>query len=300
MTQKTVGFIGLGIMGFPMAKRLLEAGYTLIGHDIRPEPVEALAALGAQKGTSPKDVAARSDVVITMLPDSPDVEAVALGPEGILESARPGSIYVDMSTISPAVAVRVAEAAKAKGVRPLDAPVSGGDIGAQQGTLSIMVGGDEETFREMLPIFQVMGSRINLCGANGAGQIVKTCNQILVGAAVLGMAEALVLGTKAGVDPAKIVDVLLGGVARCGILENRGPRVVQRDFQPGFKAKLHYKDMRIAVAAGQDYQVPMLVSPLVHETLKRMVVAGYGELDHSGIVRVLEEWAGVEVRAFNA
>lgn len=298
MSKQTIGFIGLGIMGKPMSKRLLDAGYPLVVYNRSRAPMEELAALGAQTGTSPKDVAAQSDVVITMLPDSPDVEAVALGPNGIMEGIRPGSIYVDMSTISPKVAVHIAEVGKQKEVRVLDAPVSGGDVGAQQGTLSIMVGGDEATFQEVLPIFQVMGKNITLCGGPGAGQTVKACNQILVGVTIAGVAEALVLGAKAGVDPAKIVQVLGAGLARCGILENRGQRIVQRDFTPGFRCRLHYKDMRIAMAAGQDYGVPFMVTPLVHEMFKRMVVSGQGELDHSGLIRVIEELAGVEVKAF--
>jgi 2-hydroxy-3-oxopropionate reductase len=298
MTRKTIGFIGLGIMGKPMSKRLLEAGYPLVVYNRSTPPMDELAALGARKGTSPQDVAAQSDVVITMLPDSPDVEQVALGPNGIMEGIRPGSIYVDMSTISPKVAVRLAEVGREKGVRVLDAPVSGGDVGAQQGTLSIMVGGDEATFQEVLPIFQVLGKNITLCGGPGAGQTVKACNQILVGVTIAGVAEALVLGAKAGVDPAKIVQVLGAGLARCGILENRGHRIVRRDFAPGFRCRLHYKDMRIAMAAGQDYGVPLLVTALVHEMFKRMVLSGQGELDHCGLIRVVEELAGVEVKAF--
>ncbi|MGQ9583887.1 MAG: 2-hydroxy-3-oxopropionate reductase [Anaerolineae bacterium] len=298
MPHETVGFIGLGIMGRPMARRLLAAGYPLVVHNRSKPPVEELVALGARRGTSPKDVAAQSQVIITMLPDSPDVEQVALGPRGIMEGIRPGSVYVDMSTISPRVAVKVAEAGKEKGARVLDAPVSGGDVGAQQGTLSIMVGGDEETFQQVLPIFQVLGKNVTLCGPHGAGQMVKVCNQILVGVTLAGVAEALVLGAKAGVDPAKIVQVLGAGLARCGVLENRGQRIIQRDFEPGFRCRLHYKDMRIAVSAGQDYGVPLLVTPVVHEMFKRLVVAGQGELDHSGLIRVIEELAGLEVRAF--
>jgi len=298
MTKKTIGFIGLGIMGRPMSKRLLQAGYPLVVHSRSRPPIDELAALGAREGTSPKDVAAQSDVVITMLPDSPDVELVALGPNGVMEGIRPGSVYIDMSTISPKVAQEVAQAGKDRGVEVLDAPVSGGDVGAQQGTLSIMVGGDEETFQEMLPILEVMGRNVTLCGGNGAGQTVKACNQILVGVTIAGVAEALVLGAKAGVDPAKIVQVLEAGLARCGVLENRGQRIVHRDFEPGFRCRLHYKDMRIALAAGQDYGVPLLVTPLVHEMFKRMVVSGQGELDHSGLIRVIEELSDIEVEAF--
>ena len=298
MAKRTVGFIGLGIMGLPMAKNLLEAGYELVVHDINRRRVDELAEQGARQGSSAKEVAAQSHVVITMLPDSPDVELVALGADGIMEGICPGSIYVDMSTISPTVAIRTAEAGASRGVRVLDAPVSGGDVGAQKGTLSIMVGGDEETFNEVLPIFQVFGKSIVLCGRNGAGQTVKVCNQILVAVTIEGVAEALVLGAKAGVDPAKIVQVLTGGLARCGVLENRGERIVNRDFEPGFRCRLHYKDLRIAVAVGQEYEVALPVTALVHEMFKRMELSGRGDLDHTGLVTVIEDMSQILVKRF--
>lgn len=298
MAKETIGFIGLGIMGRPMAKNLVSAGYELVVHDINREPVKELEGLGAKEAFSPKEVAAQSDVIITMLPDSPDVELVALGPDGIMEGICPGSIYVDMSTISPTVAVKTAEAAAEKGVKVLDAPVSGGDVGAQKGTLSIMVGGDEETFNEVLPIFQVLGKNIVLCGDNGAGQTVKACNQILVAITIEGVAEALVLGAKAGVDPAKIVQVLSGGLARCGILGNRGERILNRDFEPGFRCRLHYKDLRIAVAAGQAYEAALPVTSLVHEMFKQMTLSGRGDLDHTGLISVVEELSQIQVKKF--
>lgn len=298
MAKETIGFIGLGIMGRPMARNLVSAGYELVVHDINREPVKELEGLGAKEAFSPKEVAAQSDVIITMLPDSPDVELVALGPDGVMEGIRPGSIYVDMSTISPTVAVKTAEAAAEKGVKALDAPVSGGDVGAQKGTLSIMVGGDEETFNEVLPIFQVLGKNIVLCGDNGAGQTVKACNQILVAITIEGVAEALVLGAKAGVDPAKIVQVLSGGLARCGILGNRGERILNRDFEPGFRCRLHYKDLRIAVAAGQAYEAALPVTSLVHEMFKQMTLSGRGDLDHTGLISVVEELSQIQVKKF--
>ncbi len=296
MAKPTIGFIGLGIMGRPMSRNLLNAGYALVVYDIVKAAVDEIVAAGATAGSSAKDVAARSDVIITMLPDTPDVEKVALGEDGVLAGARPGSIYVDMSTISPVMAEKVAKAGKEKGMRVLDAPVSGGDVGAQKGTLSIMVGGDEATFNEVLPIFQVMG-KATLCGGNGAGQVVKACNQVLVGVTIAGVAEALTLGAKAGVDPAKIVEVLSGGLARCGVLENRGKRIVQRDFAPGFRCRLHYKDMRIIVDAAQAYGVPLPIASQVHELFKRMVVSGRGEYDHTGLITAIEELAGIEVKA---
>ncbi len=298
MGERTIGFIGLGIMGRPMAKNLLNAGYDLVVHDINREPVKELVRLGASEAFSPKEVAAQSDMIITMLPDSPDVELVALGSDGIMEGIRPGSIYVDMSTISPTVAVRIAEAGAKKGVMVLDAPVSGGDVGAQKGTLSIMVGGDEETFKEILPIFQVMGKNIVLCGGNGAGQTVKACNQILIAITIEGIAEALVLGAKAGVDPAKIVQVLSAGAARCGILEIRGERIVNRDFQPGFRCRLHYKDLRIAMAAGQAHEVALPVTALVHEMFKQMTLSGRGDLDNSGLITFVEDLSQIQVKRF--
>jgi len=294
--EKHIGFIGLGIMGQPMARNLLAAGYELVVHDINRDPVGVLVGLGAEEAHSPAEVAARSDLIITMLPDSPDVEEVALGQDGVMAGIRPGSIYVDMSTISPAMAVRTAKAGAEREVRVLDAPVSGGDVGAREGTLSIMVGGDEETFQEVLPIFQVLGKNVTLCGGNGAGQVVKACNQILVGVTIAGVSEALVLGAKAGVDPARIVQVLSGGLARCGVLENRGERIVSRDFEPGFRSRLHYKDLRIAVDAGQTYEVALPVTALVHELFKQMACSGRGDLDHSGLVTLIEDLSGTEVR----
>lgn len=293
--RTTIGFIGLGIMGKPMSRNLMRAGYPLVVYDIVPEAVEAIAREGAQTGASSADVAARSQVVITMLPDSPDVEKAYLGPQGVLEGARPGTVLVDMSTISPTVAVRVASAAAEKGCPMLDAPVSGGDVGAQKGTLSIMVGGDPQTFARVEPILCAMGKPVH-CGESGAGQVVKACNQVLVAVTLVGMAEALVLGTKAGVDPEKIVQVLSGGLARCGVLENRGMRVVQRDFSPGFRIRLHYKDLNIIREAGRAFGVPLPASALAHELFGAAVAAGRGELDHSGIVTVIEDLAKAEVR----
>lgn len=294
--KRTIGFIGLGIMGRPMTKRLLEAGYPLVVYDIVPASVKEIVAAGAKAGSSVKDVSRQVDVVISMLPDSPDVEAVAFGPEGVIENIRPGCTYVDMSTISPTVSQRIAKEAKARGVKVLDAPVSGGDVGAINGTLSIMTGGDQATFDDVMEIFQVLGKRIVLVGGDAAGQVVKACNQIVVALTLEAVAEALVLGSKAGVDPAKIVEVLSGGLARCGVLENRGMRIVNRDFDPGFRIRLHYKDLGIAMAAGKAYDVPLPVTALVHEMFKQLKLMGRGELDHSGIVTLIEDMAQVQVK----
>jgi len=296
MSKPTIGFIGLGIMGKPMARNLLDAGFPLVVHNRSRQAVDELAAAGATAASSPCEVAGGSDVVITILPDSPDVELVALGPDGLLEGAHPGLIYVDMSTIAPAVAIQVAEALAEVGARCLDAPVSGGDVGARQGTLSIMVGGDEATFAEVQPIFDVLGKSAVLCGPNGAGQTVKACNQVLVAVTIAGVGEALTLGAKAGVDPAKIVQVLGAGLARCGILEVRGPRMVHGDFEPGFRLRLHYKDMNIVRQTSKDYQVPLPVTAAVHELFTTAISRGRGDLDHSGLLTVIEDLAGIQAR----
>ncbi len=292
MSNPTVGFIGLGIMGRPMAHNLLNAGYPLVVHNRSRPAVDELVAAGATAARSPRQVAEQSQVVITMLPDSPEVKEVALGASGLIEGAPPGLIYVDMSTIAPAVAVEVAQALTERGVRCLDAPVSGGDVGAQQGTLSIMVGGDQETFDQVKPIFDVLGKSAVLCGPNGAGQTVKACNQVLVAVTIAGVSEALVLGAKAGVDPARIVQVLSGGLARCGVLENRGQRMVRGDFEPGFRVRLHYKDLNIIRQTSRDYGVPLPVTAVVHELFATAMAGERGELDHTGLLTVIEDLAG--------
>ena len=296
MAKPKIGFIGLGIMGRPMSKHLLAAGYELVVHDVVREAVADVVAAGATEAASSKEVAASSEVVITMLPDSPDVEAVALGADGIVEGIKSGSIYVDMSTIAPSVAVAVGDAMAAKGVKCLDAPVSGGDVGAQNAALSIMVGGGDETFDTVKPIFEKMGKNIVLCGPLGAGQTVKACNQVLVAVTIAGVSEALVLGAKAGVDPLKVVQVLSGGLARCGILENRGERMVKGDFDPGFRIRLHHKDLNIIERTGKDYDVPLPVTSVVHELFTKAMDTGKSELDHSGLLTVIEEMAGKEAR----
>ena len=296
MSKPQIGFIGLGIMGRPMARNLLKAGYPLVVHNRSREPVQELVAAGAEEAFSPQEIAQRSQVIITMLPDSPDVEAVALGPDGLIAGASEGDIYVDMSTIAPRIAVKVAAAMAEKGVRCLDAPVSGGDVGAINATLSIMVGGDAETFHEVRPIFEALGKTIVLCGPNGAGQTVKACNQIQVALNIVGMAEALVLGAKAGVDPAIIVQVLSGGYAQSRVMDARGARVIRGDFQPGFRSRFHFKDLNIIMQTGNDYRVPLPVTSLVHELFAAMQAAGRGDLDHTGVITVLEDLAAVQAR----
>jgi 2-hydroxy-3-oxopropionate reductase len=291
---EVIGFIGLGIMGRPMAGNLLRAGHRLIVLDRNPAAAAELISLGAEEAATPAAVAERSEVVITMLPDTPDVEEVALGPQGVLEGIGRGGLYIDMSTVSPMLAERIAQAGSAQGIDALDAPVSGGQVGAEKATLSIMVGGPEAGFRRALPILQSLGKNVVHCGAPGAGQIVKACNQILVALTIEGVAEALTLGACAGVDPARIVQVLGAGLARCGILETRGARMIAGDFAPGFRSRLHYKDLRIALAAGQAYQSPLPATAVVQEMFKQMVTTGRGDLDHTGLLELLQEWARPE------
>ena len=296
MSKPKIGFIGLGIMGKPMAGHLIDAGYELVVHNRNRDAVDELVGRGAAEAHSGKEVAEQSDIVITMLPDSPDVESVALGEGGIIEGAHEGLIFVDMSTIAPSVTTQVGEALAGKGVQSLDAPVSGGDIGAQNATLSIMVGGDEDTFNTVKPLFDVMGQSAVLCGPLGAGQTVKACNQILVAVTIAGVSEALTMGTKAGVDPIKIVQVLSGGLARCGVLENRGERMVNGDFDPGFRIRLHYKDLNIIQKTSNDFGVPLPVTSEVFELFKTAMVKGRGELDHSGLLTVVEDMSDIQAR----
>ena len=296
MSKPKVGFIGLGIMGKPMAGHLIDAGYELVVHNRNRDAVDELVGRGAAEAHSGKEVAEQSDIVITMLPDSPDVESVALGEGGIIEGTHEGLIFVDMSTIAPSVTTQVGEVLAGKGVQSLDAPVSGGDIGAQNATLSIMVGGDADTFNTVKPLFDVMGQSAVLCGPLGAGQTVKACNQILVAVTIAGVSEALTMGTKAGVDPIKIVQVLSGGLARCGVLENRGERMVNGDFDPGFRIRLHYKDLNIIQKTSNDFGVPLPVTSEVFELFKTAMVKGRGELDHSGLLTVVEDMSDIQAR----
>jgi 2-hydroxy-3-oxopropionate reductase len=294
--KKTIGFVGLGIMGKPMARHLLKAGYPLVVHDLNRKPVAELVAEGAAEAFSSREVAERSDWLITMVPDSPDVEKVALGEDGLIEGVKPGTLYADMSSIAPTVAIKVAEALGEKSVRCLDAPVSGGQVGAEQATLSIMVGGDEATFQEFLPIFEKLGKTITLCGKSGAGQIVKACNQVQVALNFVGMAEAVVLGAKAGVDPAIIIKVLSGGYAQTRVMDVRGMKVVQGDFEPGFRSRFHYKDLNIIMKTASDYGVPLPVTSVVHQLYTTMLAQGRGDLDHSGVITVIEDLAGIKAR----
>ena len=292
-----IGFIGIGIMGYHMSRNLIEAGYKLIAYDINENAVQRIVELGVEKRASNKTVAAQSDVVITMLPDSPDVEKAALGPDGIIEGAHNGLIHIDMSSIAPDMAIKVAEKLGEKGVGCLDAPVSGGEVGAQKATLSIMVGGPQDLFNEVLPIFEVLGKTVTLCGPHGAGQTVKACNQIQVALNFVGMAEALVLGAKAGVDPEIIIKVLSGGYAQTRVMDVRGPQVIKGNFAPGFKSKFHYKDLNIIMDTARRLNVPLPATAIAHELFSALIASGGGDLDHSAVIKVIEAMAGIEARS---
>lgn len=287
----TIGFIGTGIMGKPMARNLLKAGYQLVVYNRTPGPMNELTTEGARTASNPREVAAQSNIIITMLPDSPQVQEVMTGEHGVLAGARAKTLVIDMSTISPVVTQQLAQAAQALGVRMLDAPVSGGDVGAQQGTLSIMVGGSTEDFEQARPLFEVLGKTVVHVGGTGAGQVVKACNQIVVALTIEAVSEALVLGSKAGVDPAVILQVLSGGLAANRVMEVRGPNFLQHNFQPGFKIALHQKDLGIALAAGREYGVPLPVTAIVDQMLQALKLRGQGEQDHSALLTLIEDWA---------
>ena len=287
----TIGFIGTGIMGKPMARNLLKAGYQLVVYNRSASSMNELAAEGARTASNPREVAEQSNIIITMLPDSPQVLEVMSGEHGVLAGARANTLVIDMSTISPVVTQQLAQAAQARGVRMLDAPVSGGDVGAQQGTLSIMVGGSAGDFEEAKPLFEVLGKTVVHVGGNGAGQVVKACNQIVVALTIEAVSEALVLGSKAGVDPTVILRVLSGGLAANRVMEVRGPNFLEHNFQPGFKIALHQKDLGIALAAGRDYGVPLPVTAIVDQMLLALKVRGQGEQDHSALLTLIEDLA---------
>lgn len=291
--MESIGFIGLGIMGKPMARNLMKAGYGLVVHNRSLASVEELSREGAKAAFSAQEVAQNSDVVITMLPDSPDVEQVVLGPAGVLEGVRPGMLVVDMSTVAPSTSIKVHEALKAKGVEALDAPVSGGEIGAKEGTLSIMVGGDEKAFERALPILQAMGKNIVRVGGPGAGQVAKACNQVIVALTIQAVAEALTLARKCGVDPGKVREALLGGFAQSRILEVHGKRMLERTFQPGFKIRLHRKDLAIALQTGREQGVALVATAQAAELMDSLLAQGKGELDHSGLALLVEQMAGL-------
>jgi 2-hydroxy-3-oxopropionate reductase len=295
MAEK-IGFIGLGIMGRPMAKNLMEAGYELVLHNRSPEKAEELAEEGnAIAAGSPMEVAEACDIVITMLPDSPDVEAVVAGEGGVLEGIRDGALLVDMSTISPVVTEELSERVREQGASMLDAPVSGGDVGAIEGALSIMVGGSEEDFERARQLFDVLGKVATHVGPTGAGQVVKACNQIVVALTIEAVSEALVLGSRGGVAPEKLVEALSGGLAGSAVMEAKKEKFFSHDFEPGFRIELHHKDLGIALAAGREYGVALPVTAIVDQMLEALKAKGRGDRDHSALLTLLEEGAQHEI-----
>jgi 2-hydroxy-3-oxopropionate reductase len=291
-----VGFVGLGIMGKPMCRNLIKAGHQLTVYDIVPASVAEIAGAGATAADSASAAAAASELTITMLPDGPDVEAAVLGTNGVLEGAQPGSTVVDMSSISPLVAQKVGKACLGKGVQFLDAPVSGGEPKAIDGTLAIMVGGDKATFEKALPLFQAMGSSATLTGPIGAGNVTKLANQIMVACNIAAMGEALVLATKAGLDPEVVFNAVKGGLAGSTVLNAKAPMVISRNFKPGFRIRLHQKDLRNALLAAESLKVSLPFTSLAQQMLISLMNNGRGDLDHSGIVTMLEDMAQIEVK----
>jgi 2-hydroxy-3-oxopropionate reductase len=293
---ETIGFIGLGLMGRPMAKNLLKAGYPLVVHSRSKGPVDELVAAGARAAASPADVARLATRIITMVPDSPDVELVLDGPEGVFTAIQKGTIVIDMSSIAPAVARRLAARASSLGATMLDAPVSGGDIGAAAGTLSIMVGGDAPAFAAVKPLLEVMGNpeKVVRIGDAGAGQLCKLCNQMVIGGTLLAVAEALALARKAGVDAAKVREALLGGFAASRVLEVHGERALKSTYKPGFKTHLYAKDMRNVIGTLAEHDTPAPVAALVQQLLHATMAAGRGEDDNSIMAKTVFELAGLE------
>ena len=293
--MERIGFIGLGVMGKPMARNLVRAGLEVVVHSRSPEPVEELVADGAGRAETPSEVAAGADVVITMLPDTPHVEEVLFGENGVWDGARAGSLVIDMSTIDPTATRRFAGRLAERDVAMLDAPVSGGERGAIDGTLSIMVGGPEEAFERALPILRVLGGNVTYVGDTGAGQIAKACNQLIVAATIQAVGEALVLAAKAGVDPTVVREALLGGFAGSKILEVHGRRMLEGDFTPGFRAALHRKDARIITAVAEELGSPLPSFAVAAAALEALVAAGHGDLDHAALVTLLENSAGTQL-----
>lgn len=295
MPEEKVGFVGLGLMGNPMARNLMEAEYELVVYSRTKEKTERLTSEGAIAAESPREVAEKSDVIITMLPGPPEVKEVVVGTGGLLEGTKEGSLLIDMSTSSPVLARELAQIAGERGVRMLDAPVSGADVGAEEGTLSIMVGGREEDFRRAKSLFEAMGKTVVHVGESGAGQAVKACNQIVVALVIEAVSEALVLGSKAGVDPAKVIEVLSGGLAGNKVMEVKRRKFLEHTFEPGGKVKSHHKDLGIALETGKEHGVALPVTALVDQMFRTLTAKGRGGWDHSALITLIEEWAGHQI-----
>jgi 2-hydroxy-3-oxopropionate reductase len=290
-----VGYIGLGLMGKSIARNILKAGFPVVVHNRSHKAVEELVNEGAQEAGSPREVAAQVEVVFTNLPDTPDVEAVALGENGILSGAKPGLVFVDNSTIKPAAARRIAEVLGEKGILSLDAPVSGGDIGARQGTLAIMVGGPAEALEKVRPVFMAMGKTVTHVGEAGAGQIAKAANQIMVAAQMVAMGELLVFARKAGADPQKVVEAIRGGAAQCWALDVKPPRLFAGNRTPGFKAYMQAKDLGIVMDTAQQYGIPLPGAATHAQLFQAMLQMGMADLDNSAVIGVIEALAGIDL-----
>jgi len=291
-----IGFIGLGIMGKPMAKNLLKAGHKLVVYDILDAPVKELVEAGATAGASPKDVASRNELIITMLPNSPHVKQAVLGKNGVIEGAKPGSVLVDMSSIAPLASREVAAELASKGIEMLDAPVSGGEPKAIDGTLAIMVGGKEAVFEKVKDILLKMGASAVLCGDIGAGNVTKLANQIIVALNIAAMSEAFVLAAKAGVDPERVFNAVKGGLAGSTVLNAKAPMVLEGNYKPGFRIELHIKDLQNALDTAHETGVPILLTSQVMEMMQALKVDGKQAEDHGGLIQFYERLAGVKVR----
>jgi len=295
--KRRVGFIGLGIMGKPMAKNLLRAGFPIVAYDLKKDAVEDLVKAGALAASSSKEAAGKADVIITMLPDSPEVREVILGKDGVIQGIKPGSVVIDMSSINPLVTQEIAGALKAKGVEMLDAPVSGGETGAIQGALAIMVGGEEKVFNESMEIFKALGKNIVRVGGIGAGGFVKLVNQIIVAVNIAAVGEAFTLGAKASLNPQVIHQAIRGGLAGSSVLETKAPMMFERNFKPGFKIRLHHKDLQNALSTAKDLGVPLPLSSFVQQIFLSLMTEGRGEEDHSALATFFEKMAKVEIKS---
>jgi len=295
MDKPRIGFIGLGIMGKPMCANLLKAGYSLTVWNRSQPGIDTVVGYGAQAGSSPADVAAKSDVIITIVTDSPDVQRVVLGPDGVLQGAKSGATLIDMTTMSPAVTREIAAALAERGVDMLDAPVSGGDIGAKNGTLSIMVGGKPEVFERCLPVFQAMGKNILHIGDHGAGQVCKLSNQIAVAVNMLAGCEAILFAAKNGIDPARMLEAISAGAAGSWMISNLGPRIVKRDFDPGFMVRLAQKDLRLVLEAAAQADLPLPGTALMNQVWRAVQADGGGDLGTQAAILPLEKLAGFRV-----
>ena len=295
MVAKEVGFIGLGIMGKPMTRNLMKAGYSLTVYDVVGTAVEEIATDGANTASSSKEVAQKTPVVITMVPDSADSEAAIIGPGGVLEGTSKGSVIIDMSSIAPATSQKIATACEAQGVDFLDAPVSGGEPGAVAGTLAIMVGGKKGVFDRHLDLLSAVGGSIVLCGDYGAGNTTKLANQIIVAANIEAVGEAMVLAKKAGLDPSVVFEAIKGGLAGSNVMNAKTPMMIAGDFKPGFRVRLHQKDLHNALLTGKELGVPLPVTSLVQQMLGALINDGKGDQDHSAIATFIEDMANTTI-----